>query len=134
MVESNFKLIDKTNHEVAGIVTRNKTDIGYDKMLFVRGMLACRVYVETGEKILKNDIYARIYKVVYRIRRKLNIPGSPCDLISRDYMGVYKYIPECLFEKNTKDERLKDIEKMTEKLRGTKDIVTFEKIVGGNTS
>lgn len=120
-----------TDKEVKIVANNKKRNEEHDKMTFVRGLLICRKYIEMGERLVQNENYNKIYKILYRIRKKMGFPGQTCDLIPREFRKSHKFIPECLFEPNTKEERMKEIERMNELLKDVQDLKSFENITSG---
>ena len=101
------------------VVSKNdKISLETKRMIkLVRGMLICRIFNERGEKISKNDTYSKIYKITYKIRSSLGIPGGAGDSIPREFIKKYPHIPKYLLEKETKNERLEYMNSLLIKLK-----------------
>ena len=119
------QVMKNTNQDIYDKTNKKKYVDEQQRMAFVRALLECRKSIEMGEKITNN---VRAYKITNRLRKILGISGKTCDLIPQEFIKSHKYIPECLFEPNTKDERLKEIERVNELLKDAHDLKSFEKL------
>lgn len=121
--------IDSTTKILLDTLDKKKHDQNFQKMKYVRGMLICRKYMEMGERINKNLTYKKIYYSVTRLRKALSIEGKGCELIPRHLVNTLTFAPICLFEKETKEERVKKLDFMLKNIEKEHFFDRFEKLV-----
>ncbi len=99
------------------------------KMKFVKALTVCRKYITLGKKLKNSNEYHKAYRSLSKFRKLLGLPGNPCDLLPRNLLDIITYVPECLFEKKTVEETIKELDWVLDSIESFTKMQKFEKMM-----